>query len=353
MIVKGIHILNIYYMLAYAFKALREGVYVDMAGEDFENAEDLFGEILSLGLSHLLKRGLHRAYEEVYEDLAGLRGKIDMVGTIRHLQNKRQTISCVHDEFSVNNEFNQILKTTASALLGTGRLERSGKRLKRALSYFGEVDMLDIHRIRWGALRYERNNQHYLMLINVCKFVIDGLLLDETNSGSRRIRRMEIDEKAMASLYEGFIREYYARHYDLHAMSKQIAWDVPNGTDGSLLPKMQSDVMLSGLSKILIIDAKFYGSIMQENWERFSIRNAHLYQILAYVKNQQALEPCRHVSGMLLYAKTSECAPKPAAWMIGGHDIAVQVLDLAKPFVDISKQLDEIITKTFGAMRKY
>ena len=57
MTVKGINILNIYYMLAYAFKALREGVYSNMSGEDFEHAEDLFGEILSLGLSHLLKRG--------------------------------------------------------------------------------------------------------------------------------------------------------------------------------------------------------------------------------------------------------------------------------------------------------
>lgn len=352
MTVKGINILNIYYMLAYAFKALREGVYSNMSGEDFEHAEDLFGEILSLGLSHLLKRGLHRMYEEIHEDMAGLRGKIDMTGTIRHLQNKRQVISCVHDEFSVNNGFNQILKTTAVALLGTGKLERSGKRLKRALSFFGDVDTLDIHRIRWSALRYERNNQHYLMLINVCKFVVDGLLLDEARSGNRRIREMEIDEDNMASLYEGFIREYYARHYDLHAMSKQIVWDVPRGTDESLLPKMQSDVMLSDALKTLIIDAKFYGSIMQMNWERSSIRNSHLYQILAYVNNQQAVEPCKPIGGMLLYAKTSENAPEPATWTIGGHDIAVRVLDLAKPFAELSKQLDEIVSMTFGARRK-
>lgn len=352
MTVKGINILNIYYMLAYAFKALREGVYSNMSGEDFEHAEDLFGEILSLGLSHLLKCGLHRMYEEIHEDMAGLRGKIDMTGTIRHLQNKRQVISCVHDEFSVNNGFNQILKTTAVALLGTGKLERSGKRLKRVLSFFGDVDTLDIHRIRWSALRYERNNQHYLMLINVCKFIIDGLLLNEAQSGDRRIRGIEIDEDNMAMLYEGFIREYYARHYDLRAASKQIAWDVPIGTDESLLPKMQSDVMLSDESRTLIIDAKFYGTIMQQRWERFSIRNSHLYQILAYVNNQQALESNKPVSGMLLYAKTSEGAPQPAIWTISGHDIAVRVLDLAKPFQEISKQLDEIAMTFLGAKRK-
>ena len=352
MTVKGIHILNIYYMLAYAFEALREGVYSNMSGEDFDNAEDLFGEILSLGLSHLLKRGLHRMYEEVHEDMAGLRGKIDMTGTIRNLQNKRQLISCIHDEFSVNNDFNRILKTTAVALLATGRLKRSGRKLKRVLSFFGEADTLDIHRIRWSALRYERNNQHYLMLINVCKFVVDGLLLDEARSGNRRIREMEIDEDKMAALFEAFVREYYARHYDLHAMSKQIAWDVLPGTDESLLPTMKSDIMLSNMAKTLIIDTKFYGSIMQVNWDRLSIRNSHLYQILAYVNNQQAVKPSIPVSGMLLYAKTSENAPEPVTWTIGGHDIAVRVLDLAKPFADLSKQLDEIVARTFGVRRK-
>ena len=75
MTVKGINILNIYYMLAYAFKALREGVYSNMSGEDFDNAEDLFGEILSLGLSHLLKRGLHRMYEEIQKTWPGCAGR--------------------------------------------------------------------------------------------------------------------------------------------------------------------------------------------------------------------------------------------------------------------------------------
>ena len=153
-------------------------------------------------------------------------------------------------------------------------------------------------------------------------------------------------------LYEGFIREYYARHYDLRAASKQIAWDVPVGTDESLLPKMQSDVMLSDESRTLIIDAKFYGTIMQQRWERFSIRNSHLYQILAYVNNQQTLESNKPVSGMLLYAKTSEGAPQPAIWKISGHDIAVRVLDLVKPFQEILKQLDEIAMTFLGAKRK-
>jgi len=351
MTVNGIHILNVYHMLAYAFKALREGVYENMVGEEFCHAEDLFGKILSLGLSHILKHGLHRMYEEVHEDMAGLRGKINMQGTIRHLCSRCQVIACDHDEFTENNAFNQILKSTALALIRTGKLVKSGEGLKRAIAFLGNVDTLDLHRIRWGALQYERNNQHYLMLINVCKFVVDGLLLDESRSGDRKVRAMEFDEGRMASLFECFVREYFARHYDLHSSSKQIDWDVPQGTDVSLLPKMQSDIMLSDETKTLIIDTKFYGSIMQLNWERHSYRNSHLYQILAYVNNQQAIQSERNVEGMLLYAKTSDDVPKSATWQIAGHDIAVRILDLSLPFAEIAKQLDDIAKKHFAVER--
>ena len=49
MTVKGIAIQNIYYMLAYAFRTLREGDYARVGTEDFENADEkLKKELLDL-----------------------------------------------------------------------------------------------------------------------------------------------------------------------------------------------------------------------------------------------------------------------------------------------------------------
>lgn len=353
MVVNGIHIRNVYHMLSYAFCALREGVYANVAAEEFEHCEDLFGQILALGIGHLLKQGLHREYEEEAEDLLSLRGKIDLVGTMRHKLSNRQTVHCIHDEYSANNLFNQILKSTSCALLRTGRLSRSGADLKRALAFFKDVDEVELKYIRWGDLRYHRNNRHYLMLMNICKFVVDGMLLGEADAeGDKRIRTMEIDEGKMAKLFEVFVREYFAWHYDLHSASKQIAWDVPQDTDTSLLPNMLSDIMLSDGDKTLIIDTKFYGKIMQEHWDAKSVRNMHLYQILAYVNNQKAMDLGKTVAGMLLYAKTSEDAPQPVVWQIGGNGIAIQTLDLAQPFSEISGQLDGIVKEHFNVKKR-
>ena len=48
---KNIFILNIYYMLTYAFRELKQNNYEEIAGEDFDNIQQLFAEILIKGIS--------------------------------------------------------------------------------------------------------------------------------------------------------------------------------------------------------------------------------------------------------------------------------------------------------------
>lgn len=53
---KNIFILNIYFMLTYAFRELKQNNYEEIAGEDFDNIQQLFAEILIKGISCQLKQ---------------------------------------------------------------------------------------------------------------------------------------------------------------------------------------------------------------------------------------------------------------------------------------------------------
>lgn len=340
-------------MLAYAFEALAEGEYAAVKSEAFENAEDLFGEILALGLSGLLKRGLHRSYIEIEEDIVGFRGRLDLPQTLNHRAAKSQMLHCVHDEFSANNEFNQILKTTGALLLRSGKLARSRNKLKRALLCLEGVDELDVRTIRWSSLRYQKNNQHYVMLINICRFVIDGMLMgDGKLGGDRKIRHIKFDDLKMSKLYEHFICNYYAKHFYLGARSREIDWAIDEDRPiehGEQLPTMRSDVMLRSSDRMLIIDAKFYQKSMQEYWAHQSVSSANFYQIFAYATNAQLQEPELRVSGMLLYAKTDEAVVPALKVEIAGKLFEARTLDLSLPFAEISAQLDGIVEDYFGS----
>ena len=118
-----------------------------------------------------------------------------------------------------------------------------------------------------------------------------------------------------------------------------------------MLPVMQTDIMLSYGSRVLIIDAKYYAHTTQTQYDIHTLHSANLYQIFTYVKNKEAeLANVPHeVSGMLLYARTDEAVQPNNSYQMSGNKISVRTLDLNQPFSAISDQLNAIVTEHFDA----
>ncbi len=331
-------------MLAYAFRVLKQANYSQVATEEFENIHNLFAAILSKGISQQLKQGLYREYVDKYDKLTVLRGKLNIQGTIKNRVKNRQRLSCEFDELSEDNIFNQILKLTATILIKNRNVDSEYKsELKKSLLYFGDVSDISVSLIKWSTLRFQRNNQSYKMLMNICYLVIDGLLLS-TQSGEYNMATF-IDDRHMHSLYESFIREYYRYHYgnEVSVSASFVDWDVPEGSEGiELLPKMKTDITLQKGEKTLIIDAKYYGHTMQHHFDSNTFHSANMYQIFTYVKNFDK-EQTGNVSGMLLYARTNEATQPDNDYVIGGNKISVKTLNLNCDFEIIKEQLNTII----------
>lgn len=337
---KGILIRNVYYMLSYAFQELRKNNYENVLKESFERIQDLFAEILYRGISYQLKQGLYREYIDRQDNLPVLRGKLDKRGTINNRIARRQVLSCEYDELSEDNAFNRILKTTAGVLIREKTVESKRKsQLKSLMPFFDGVSVVDPFNIRWNMLRYQRNNQTYKMLINVCYFVLDGMLMT-TESGAYKMATFSDDH--MNRLFEKFILEYYRVHHKgLSASADKIEWDVAE-TDKAVidfLPAMKTDITLHSGAKTLIIDTKYYGSMMQEQFDKQTIHSNNLYQVFSYVKNLDKANSGL-VYGMLLYARTQEEMAPDLDAIIGGNRFLVKTLDLNNDFEGIRAQLD-------------
>jgi len=175
---KSILIKNIYYMLSYAFTTLNQSNYEDIAKEEFVNIHNLYAAILVKGIGQQLKQGLYREYLNLKEDMSIMRGKIDMPGTIKTKLARKQLLTCEYDELSENNLLNQILKTTVVLLLRHGEVNLGRKSdLKKEMLFFSNVDTIEPNTIKWSAIRFQRNNQTYQMLISLCQLIIEGMLL--------------------------------------------------------------------------------------------------------------------------------------------------------------------------------
>ncbi len=347
---RGIFIKNIYYMLSYAFQVLRQENYESIASEEFEDVQDLFAEIIARGVAQQLKQGLYRIYVTRNENLPTLRGKLEIYGTIRNQIQRKKVLACEYDELSVDNIYNRILKTTMTLLIRDKKVlaERKAE-LKKILLFFDEVALIDPSAIHWNQLRYQRNNRNYEMLMNVCYFVLDGML-QTTDRGDYKM--MTFSDEHMHRLYEKFVLEYYRRNWPCldEVKAAQVKWNLDPETEDSMirfLPVMQTDIFLQYKDRILIIDTKYYGKTMQMQYDKATLHSGNLCQIFTYVKNQDAAGSGM-VSGMLLYAKTDEAITPDCSFMMGGNKISVKTLDLNKDFKLIAAQLDRIAEEHFG-----
>lgn len=344
-----IPIKNIYYMLSYAFQTLSEQGFKKLATEEFKNTGDLLAAILSKGISKQVKRGLGKEYILATESLSSVKGKINISESIKTNAIMKNQLVCSYDEFSVNSYMNRIIKTTVDILIKSDIDKQRKKELKKLMLFFSEVDTLDPYRINW-KIQYNRNNQTYQMLIAICYLVIKGLLQSNMSGGTKLMDFL--DEQRMCHLYEKFILEYYRKeHPEIKADALQIPWVLGADDSRDMLPIMQTDITLRSKSgdRTLVIDAKYYSHNTQSQFGKNTIHSANVYQVFTYVKNLEAVKTNDNqvISGMLLYAKTTDEIQPDNVYHMSGNEISVRTLDLNQEFEVIAKTLDDIITVSF------
>ena len=156
---------NVYYMLAYAFKALETGEHRRLAAEDFEHVHDMLAAILAGGLDNQRRRGFERDYQPFSEDLTVVRGRIDPAATMRLRARRRSLVRCGYDERTENTLMNRLLKTAALRLILHGDIAPARRtRLKSTLLVMGDVKVMspgDLRQLHWDSLRFHRGNRSY------------------------------------------------------------------------------------------------------------------------------------------------------------------------------------------------
>ena len=342
---------NVFYMLSYFYKELKEGGRIDLSDEDFENATDLFAAILARGTSSLVRRGLARDYIRRVEPLAFPRGKFDIAGTIRSRSLDYRKVACSYDEHSEDTQLNRIVKASMMALCAKSGVSQKHKRaLRLMLDYFENVSTIDLRTVKWGDIRFRREEEPYRLLILICEMAARHLFIQESED-EQKVEEY-IDDDLMHQLFENFLRAYFNEEHPMYTVDRgQIKWDLDGGfetlNDDELrfLPNMYDDVRIEdpATHSTLIMDAKWYQDPTASNqYGDEKIRNAHLYQIFAYVKNyEKTMEQGTHVSGMLVYPEQN--VPLRLAYPLGNNLIFVRTVNLNQEFAGIRDELDGML----------
>ena len=342
-----IPILNVYFLLSYAWKHLNEGEVRPLGATEGEQLEDLFSLILARGIGRLVRRGLDRGYLAEVEETPRLRGRIDFAASIPRQTWRHGRMVCQFDELSPDVLQNQLLKATGARLLGCGLSRGPRAELRDALGWLREVSEIRPHSRHFQSVRPNRGNgREYRFLLSVCQLALDSLLPGE-GTGSGKIRNFLEEESTMSALFEDFVRNFFHHHSEFQVAAPQIKWCgyAINDDSKAVLPVMKTDVVLSSPDHRIILDCKFYKeAIKGSQFGNPRIRPAHLYQIFAYLKNQAASDPdWEDAEGILLYPSVEKSFDH--RFVLHGQSIRFVSIDLHQPWQGIHRDLLAIVRR--------
>jgi len=339
---------NIYFLLCYAWNKLdeKDRIKVDLDGNT--KVIDLLTKVLISGTKVLLKRGIEKDYIRETVELPGIKGKLEVAATIKTGALKYQRTICSFDEFSSDVLINQILVTTLQRLLQTSSLEIKLKiEVKRLLSMFPPVKLIDLQISTFKKVRFHRNNRFYGLLINVCQLLHQHSLPSE-RKGEWHFMDFTRDENKMNQLFESFIFNFYKLEFPKwNVWRSEIKWkfETKDDKDHQYIPKMRTDITMQKDDQKIIIDAKYYRETMATNFNVEKIKSANLYQLFSYLLNQRDdSKKSLKAKGILIYPTTEK--EYNLHYTYESHPIQIKTVNLNQHWSGIEGRLHYIIDQT-------
>lgn len=337
---------NILYMIAYASgvsgsdaNSLFNNELESVGAETVNGLEEIFSLLLTKEVKRQHLRGFEHAYVQREELLATLRGRPLIQQCYAQRARGSLRLLCSYEDRTIDTYMNRVIRTSIEHLIRRrGLSDSSLKELRACILYLDKVEPLGADRIDWRRVNYNGLNRSYRFLMAVCHMILENKV-PFPDGVDKALLPSLLSAQRLSSLFENFLREYYRKHYP--QLKPRAAYvDHGIGLQSEHLPRLKTDIVLTGPSTQLIIDAKCYGTILQTNCGHDIFSPEHRNQILSYVLHTSRKDGS--AMGMLLYAQTRQDDQLNEFWHELGHWFNVRTIDLGLPFELISKQLDDI-----------
>jgi len=334
-----IPIQNLYYLLCYSWNYLKQGELIDISRLSGATPVDLFAKVLCDGIEHLARRGLEKGYEPHEDEIAGIRGRINVLASCRKFLPLHGRAVCQFDELTSNTLSNQILKSTLRLLAQDPALDKElQKRVQIIDQRLEGISRVQLSSQCFRRVQLHSNNRFYRFLLSVCEFILRASLIDQ-RSGKYKFRDFVRDERLMALVFQNFLFNFLRLELpDAKVKREQIGWRASSETDVELklLPRMETDISLRRGSQYTVIDAKYYQNTLNQHHGVDKLHSGNLYQLMGYLSNLPP-DSSPKPSGMLIYPQVEKRLRHK--YLIQGFEVMTCTINLNQDWGDLKQEI--------------
>ena len=280
----------------------------------------LFAERLIIAV----RRGLPRRYLVHTEDLALLRGKLDVVRQLTHLSVRPDRLACRFDDLSENTPLNRVLKAVVSRLARITRSASNARRLAELSSRFESVG--DSPAPLHEPVREDRTNTAFHSLYRLAQFFLKGEWQSTTSGNAVTGFSLLFP---MNDLFEEFVGRTIKRtlaplpvhlqHRKKHALFSE--------NDGPLFA-LRPDIVVYTADGLAVLDTK-WKHLDPKKTKTLGVFQSDIYQMLAYSRAYSAKRLVLIYPG---HYGIGESQPI-RKWQIPGADNSLEIIsvDIGRP----------------------
>lgn len=362
-----IPVANLYYLLCYAWDILPPRGQQPVAVEADEPAAalGLLTHLLSVGLQTRWRRGAPATFEVVETVGPHPRGQLQpgrlarlpRAAALGHLPSRHQQITLATPLHRlVATALRRALAAEPALPLGLRRTARAALAPLAAVASLPAPTPADVTAVLRtlppadpAAHLLLRAAELLLLNLRPVRLTPDSQnpTPDPPAPFLRRFRDFRADDVQMGRVFEAFVRNFLRREQRVAAVSSDVLrWRGATATAPAalpLLPVMRTDTTLTTPARRLVIDTKFYARpLAGSRFEGTRLLAPHLYQLLAYLRNQSAA-PGQRVEGLLLYPASAASGLLALDYQLEGFRVQVRTLDLSAPWPHIRQALLELV----------
>ncbi len=286
---------------------------------------DILVRLFTGRLLAAVRRGLPRRYVGREEDLALLRGRLDVTRQVAHLAARADRVACRFDELSENTPLNRILKAAVTRLAALALSTASARLLAELAGRFEAVG--DTRAPLREPVRLDRTNTAFHDLYRLARLFLKGDWQSTTGGGAPGFTFLF----AMNMLFEKFIGRSLKRALAPGSVRLQ-----PQGghaieaENGDKLFRLRPDAIIGLPGETVVLDTKWKELSPTPARNNNGVAAGDVYQMLAYRAR------CRASRLILLYPWSRELSAEDGplrCWTVAGTNcpLVVATIDVGRP----------------------
>lgn len=251
--------------------------YVSALGNTKSDFFEVLIYLFSKYTKELLASTIYQQYVEVNREISFIKGRLNVNEYINENVSKARwhKVNCTYDVFTVDNEFNRIIKYVSSLLLNVTTNSDSKKNLREILFILDEVTDTKATAEQCSRIVFNPMFGMFETVRDYCKLFLSNCISFDYKNDLKLFAFL----LPMEYVFEDFVFGFIEKEVKSVTVKSQIS---DKHLDEDKAFKLKPDLYITIGNQSLIADTKYKMVYSDENEPKKQISQSDLYQMIAY-----------------------------------------------------------------------